>query len=243
MDRESAIRKVQKLLAVAQDGRGNENETERALAQAEALMRKFGLEQSEIIGTDAKAEFNWASDFAPYSWTEYRVKEIPLWYQWLATAVGTYTDTIVRIHSTSDLGLGVGFYGEQSDVLFAVWLQNYLRDVVRKTVDKQSLERGDKADFRKSMVLRICNRLRALRKERDVEFATAANSAGRTGTALTVVNDKLVRRDAEFGAQTYGKPKKVTIRSFSAAEAGREAGNRVGFSRPLQQNTTTRIAN
>ena len=40
MDKDWAIKKVQKLMAIANDGRGNENEAERALNQAEALMRK-----------------------------------------------------------------------------------------------------------------------------------------------------------------------------------------------------------
>ena len=48
MDKEQAIRKAQKLMAVAMDGRGNGHEAERALAQAETLMRKFGIEQAEI---------------------------------------------------------------------------------------------------------------------------------------------------------------------------------------------------
>ena len=48
MDKEQAIRKAQKLMAVAMDGRGNDHEAERALAQAETLMRKFGIEQAEI---------------------------------------------------------------------------------------------------------------------------------------------------------------------------------------------------
>jgi hypothetical protein len=48
MDKEQAIRKAQKLMAVAMDGRGNGHETARALAQAETLIRKFGIEQAEI---------------------------------------------------------------------------------------------------------------------------------------------------------------------------------------------------
>jgi hypothetical protein len=230
MNREDAIKKAQKLMAVAQDGRGNDNEAERALTQAEALMRKFGIEQAEIIAREAALDFDWISDFAPYSWTEYRVTRIPDWYQWIATSVGVYTDTIVRCHNKADLGLGVGFYGERSDVLFAVWLQTYLRDVVRRTVDRCGLGRAEKTDFRKAMVLRMCARLRTLRKERDAVFAEAKVGVG---TALMVLSTKLAKRDAEFGAQTYGKSKKVEVRSGNAAEMGYEAGNTVGFNRPL----------
>ena len=56
MDKEQAIRKAQKLMAVAMDGRGNGHEAERALAQAETLMRKFGIEQAEIASTRAASD-------------------------------------------------------------------------------------------------------------------------------------------------------------------------------------------
>lgn len=229
MDRETAMRKAQKLMGMATDGRGNEQEAETALRQAEFLMRKFGLEQSEVVASKASATFDWGTDFAPYSWTDYRVTSVPSWYQWIATAVANFTDTIVKLHSKADLGLGVGFYGEVSDVAFAVWLQTYLRDAVRKTVERQTdLARSEKADFRKAMVLRLTARMRDLRAEREEVFKTSG-----TGRALVIVNDKLAKRDAEFGAQTYGKAKRVELRSGAAAARGREAGDRVGFNRPI----------
>lgn len=244
MDRETAMRKAQKLMGMATDGRGNEHEAETALRQAESLMRKFGLEQSEVVASKASVTFDWGTDFAPYSWTDYRVTSVPLWFQWIATAVGTFTDTIVKLHSKADLGLGIGFYGESSDVAFAVWLQLYLRDTVRKTVERQTdLGRSEKADFRKAMVLRLCSRMKTLRRERDAEFKAAVNSRGEVGTALVIINDKLAKRDAEFGAQTYGKAKKVELRSAAASARGHEAGNKVGFNRPVgNSNNDRRIA-
>lgn len=234
MNRDEAISKAKKLMAMATDDRGNEHEAERALAQAEAIMRKFGIEQAEVIAQEAKAGFDWATDFSPYSWTEYRVTRVPDWYQWIATSVAYFTDTIVKIHSKADLGLGVGFYGERGDVAFAVWLQTYLRDVVRKTTEKQrDLDRSQKADFRKAMTTRLCGRLRELRAERDVEFGAAQDSQGRTGTALVVVNNKIAMRDQEFGAQKYGKSKQIKYKSMEATQRGRDAANSVGFHRPL----------
>lgn len=235
MNREDAIKKAQKLMAVAQDGRGNDNEAERALSQAEFLMRKFGIEQAEVVGSAAKADFDWTSDFAPYGVARQPAKSVPKWYQFISTGVATFTDTIVRLHYDRERGYGVGFYGERSDVMFAVWLITYLRDNVWKEVQKAKKDhphwgKTDTEDFRKAMAIRLSTRMRVLRKERDEVFATSG-----TGTALVVVSDKLARRDAEFGGQQYDKSK-VEARNHEAANAGRAAGDRVGFNRPVAGN-------
>jgi hypothetical protein len=234
MNREDAIKKAQKLMAVAGDGRGNDNEAERALAQAEALMRKFGIEQAEVVGA-ASQGFDWANDFAPYGVPRQPAKSVPLWADFVAVGVAIFTDTIVRKHYKADKGYGHGFYGERSDVMFAVWLQTYLRDIVWREVKKAAKEHGwgrvESEDFRKAMSTRLQARMKALRAERDKEFAAAVDSRGETGTALVIVSDKLVKRDAEFGEQKFGKTQQVSVRSASAIAAGREAGNRVGFNR------------
>jgi len=233
MDREAAIKKAQKLMAVAQDGRGNENEAERALSQAEFLMRKFGIEQAEVVGSAAKVDFDWCNDFAPYGVPRQPAKSLPLWSQFVAVGVAIFTDTIVRQHYSAEKGYGFGFYGERSDVMFAVWLFTYLRDNVWKEANKAKKQnptwgRTDTEDFRKAMSTRLQARMKTLRKERDVAFKAAG-----TGTALVVVSDKLARRDAEFGEQKFGQGKKVEARNYSAAQAGFNAGDRVGFSRPV----------
>lgn len=237
MNREDAIKKAQKLMAVAQDGRGNENEAERALNQAEALMRKFGIEQAEVVGTTASVDFDWTNDFAPYGVPRQPAKSVPMWSQFVAVGVAIFTDTIVRSHYNREKGYGFGFYGERSDVMFAVWLFTYLRDTVWKEVKKAAKENGwgrvESEDFRKAMSTRLQVRMKQLRKERDAEFAAAKNSAGQTGTALVIVSDKLVKRDAEFGEQKFGKAQPHQARSYDASRAGREAGDRVGFNRVI----------
>jgi len=109
MLREDAIKKAQKLMAVAQDGRGNENEAERALAQAEFLMRKFGIEQAEVVGSAARVDFDWTNDFAPYGVPRQPAKSCPTWADWVAVGVAVFTDTIVRRHYNPERGYGWGF--------------------------------------------------------------------------------------------------------------------------------------
>lgn len=237
MDKDQAIRKAQKLMAVAMDGRGNENEAERALAQAEALIRKFGIEQAEIASTQAASDFDWADAFHAYGPPRNPAKSCPRWFQIISTGVANFTDTIVRMHYDAAQGYGVGFYGDRADTLFAQWLVGYLKSSVWEALNvahRQHPEwsRSEMEDFRKGMAVRLSSRMQNLRHERDTEFATAATARG-IGKALVLVTDKLARRDVEFGAPKY-KNSRITVRDMNAAHKGSLAGDRVGFAKPVQ---------
>ena len=236
MDKDQAIRKAQKLMAVAMDRRGNENEAERALAQAETLIRKFGIEQAEIATTEAANDFDWADAFHAYGTSQNPAKSCPKWFQIISTGVATFTDTIVRMHYDSTLGYGVGFYGDRTDTLFAQWLIGYLKDSVwsaLKSAQKIHPDWGriEAEDFRKAMAGRLSFRMETLRRERDAAFAAASNGKV-VGTALVLINDKLEKRDAEFGAPVY-RSMHIGVRDKVAGNKGRLAGDRVGFSKPV----------
>jgi len=236
MDKDQAIRKTQKLMAVAMDDRGNRNEAERALAQAEALIRKFGIEQAEIASTEAASDFDWADAFHAYGPPQNPAKSCPKWFQIVSTGVATFTDTIVRLHYDTTRGYGVGFYGDRADTLFAQWLAGYLKDSVwaalnRARKDHPEWSRIEAEDFRKAMAVRLSSRMKDLRRERDAEFAAAPGRQG-AGTALVLVNDKLTRRDAEFGTPKY-KSSRIAMRDPTAAHKGSLAGDQVGFAKPL----------
>ena len=236
MDKDQAIRKTRKLMAVAMDDRGNRNEAERALAQAEALIRKFGIEQADIASTEAAVDFDWANAFHAYGAPQNPARSCPRWFQIISTGVATFSDTIVRLHYDAALGCGVGFYGDRADTLFAQWLVGYLKDSVRAALnharkDHPKWSRIEAEDFRKAMAVRLSARMRNLRRERDTEFAAAPSRRG-AGTALALVNQKLTRRDAEFGTPKY-KSSRIAMRDPTAAHKGSLAGDQVGFAKPL----------
>ena len=237
MDKDQAIRKAQKLMAVAMDGRGNDNEAERALAQAETLIRKFGIEQAEIASAEASMDFEWADAFHAYGPPQNPARSCPRWFQIISTGVATFTDTIVRLHYDTAQGYGVGFQGDRADTLFAQWLVGYLKSNVWAALagarkDHPEWGRSEAEDFRKAMAGRLSTRMRDLRRERDVAFSAAPNRRG-TGTALVLVTDKLARRDALFGTPKY-KNARVDLRDQTAAHKGRLAGDQLGFAKPLQ---------
>jgi hypothetical protein len=238
VDKDQAIRKAQKLMAVAMDGRGNENEAERALAQAETLIRKFGLEQADIASTQVGADFDWADAFHAYGPPKNPAKSCPKWFQIISTGVATFTDTIVRLHYEPTQGYGVGFYGDRADTLFAQWLVGYLKSSVWEALNlahRQHPEwgRSEMEDFRKGMAVQLSSRMQTLRRERDEAFAAAASTQG-TGTALVLVTEKLAQRDAEFGSPKY-KQARIMVRDQTAAQKGSLAGDKIGFAKPIQE--------
>ena len=122
MDINRAKEKVAKLLRLAKNDAATENEAERALAQAEALMREHGFEQNDVLEGKGNHSFMWGSQFSAYGNKYHQAKTLPQWYSYLCVGVAKFTDTIVRSHRNVELGRGVGFYGEQGDIDLAVCL-------------------------------------------------------------------------------------------------------------------------
>lgn len=238
-DKDSIRSKIAKLLAVAQDGRGNEFEEEAALRQAEKLMRKHNIDVAELQDrTGTKPIYNWKSVMIPAG-APLPVKSSPLWFGMLISAIGRFTDCKVAYANPGyQYGICAKFSGDEVDVEYAGWLCKHLRDHVRSQSRAFVGSKADRESFRKAFCLRIDERMRALLKERKAALEAAKTS---TGTALVVVTEKLALRDAEFGVQTYAKPRRFGLRSDGAA-AGRSAADRANFNRPLSGQQQARLA-
>lgn len=235
MDKNRAKEKIRKLLAMASDKAASETEAEIAIRQAEAIMRTFGIEEAEIRNATRNSanSLNWDSSFTAYGAERQPALSIPEWYDYIAVGVAVFTDTIVKRHYHNELGFGHAFYGEESDVVFAVWLAEYLKKVVWVNVRKlKGFTRPEKNDFRKAMAGRLQARMKQLRKERNAVFKDAESVNGK-GTALIIVGEKLALRDEQFGAPTY-EERAFTLRSLAAHAAGLDAANSVNLNKPIE---------
>ena len=236
---ESVKEKIAKLMAMGTDGRGNEFEAEIALRQAEALMRKHGIDAAMLQdSTGAKPIYNWKSVYVPVN-PRRAVKDAPLWFGWVIVGVGRFTDTKVAYGYAGEHGLCAKFSGDEVDVEFAVYLCKHLRDECRNL---SSLLTGaaERETFRRGYALRVKNRMSAMRRERDEALREAVTS---TGTALVVVENKLALRDEQFGKQEYGRARRCGHGggSFDAYAAGRAAGDRASFARPVGHSSQARL--
>lgn len=227
--REAAKARVAKLMAMAGHERSNEHEADAALRMAAKLMRLHNIEQAEVLAASGKAvSYEWATVLVPADPKRPMATE-PLWLGRLALSIARFTDTIARWASHSEYGKCIRFQGEATDVEYAVWLCKRLRDVVRAESGRLRQGRSAAASFRFGMTSRLGERMKELKAAGDAELAEAVTSAG---TALAIVETKKAMRDEQFGPQLHRR-RTARVRDNDAREAGRAAGDRVNFNRPL----------
>ena len=219
--------RINKLLAMANDARGNEHENEVAMRMAERLMRQHNIELADLEASTGKAAtYVWSSVTVavaecakPASWR-------PLWIGFLSMGVAKFTDCKDAWVQDATYGHCIQFSGDATDLEYAAWLFKRLRDV--GYAESRKLPGAHRETFRKSYAIRLQERMRVLRIERDAAMQAAVTT---TGTALMVVNNKLALRDAEFGRQRE-KNSRVKLGTQGFRE-GRAAADRANFNRPL----------
>lgn len=241
-DRERALEKVRKLLAMANDGRGNINEAEIAAKQAAALMAKHNIEAAEAQLQDLMSdEPDLAQEFADAGYyhptTMATVKSIPKWVGMLAVGIAKLTQVKVDGAKLPTGQMRVRFSGYTTDVVFAKWLLPILCRAVYNEALNQFGDDGRQAReaFRHFAASQIQARLYAMRKEQDQQLQTMGN-----GTALVVIDRKAQAIAEAFGAQSVKKVTRKTTSCTDAAQAGRLFGSQVNIpaARPLNGITT-----
>jgi len=231
---DNVVTKLRKLLAMGQDGRGNENEAETALRQAEALMRKHGLELSDV-NTAADIGYDFHRELMEL---EHGVK-VPIWINLLAAGIESFTDTvfhIVQIRAPYADNLKVQrvlFCGVREDVMLASWLLRYLMEAIDKERKRDNV--GVHVDtYRKAAAGSLQRRMFVLREERNVAF-----QAG-TGTALVVVDQKKAAVSEKFGSS---KQQEIVSKGASdIAAKGRAAGERITLNQQVTNETREAIS-
>lgn len=225
-DRDAAREKIEKLMAMANDGRGNEFEAEAALRQAEKLMRKHGIGAAELQErTGTKPIYSWGAILVPAGAPK-PISTTVSWFGTIGVGIAKFTDTIVRWERHPLHGMCLSFKGDAFDVEFAVWLAKHLRDDARRQSAAFLGSRAEKEDFRVAYASRVQARMVEAVAERRRAYASA-------GTALVVVNTKIAMRDEHFGGgNRFSRGKGRRMGSY-AQEAGRAAGDRAGINRPI----------
>ena len=219
--------RIKKLLAMANDSRGNEHENETAMRMAERLMRQHNIDVADLeASTGKKTIYNWRSVIIPVGEKAKPCNWSPMWMGFLGVGVGRFTDCRASWMDHPEFQRCMKFEGDETDIEYAAWLFKMLRD--HGYSESKSVVGNHRETFRKAYALRLCERMTQLRKERDVAMKEAVT---KTGTALMVVQNKLALRDAEFGKQKIRNQRtKFASQGFNQ---GRAAAERVNFNRPI----------
>lgn len=237
-ERESVIRRIQKLLAIANDNRANEHEAAAAAGQAEKLMRKFNVDFAQEIAADVRKghgeNMTTADVVATAKDNGTPSERVPGWAQWIAVAVADMHDCGARSQYTitsKGQEACIRFYGYATDVKVAAWTYEYLIKTVnalckRFRKDPRYIAGGRVVmnSYRNGMATGILNTIKAITEERHREQQQEVASR-----ALVVVKQHAITE--KFGEFKYESRESVARFDASAFHSGREAGKQIDVTR------------
>lgn len=207
MTQDKLLDKIRKLLAVANDDRGNEHECASAAAMAAKLMAKHNLEMADVIAEELTKDDSIVGEFIDEPNYD---KKVPHWYNILGTCIGQTMDCVCRQQwQISPKGRKVGFQllGYKEDVEVGRWLFNYILIQINKltseawntrAVEIKLAKRRDpwaserrtfKDRYRYGVVLGITKRIREL-YAREQEAKSEIRTSN--GTSLVAIKQKRI---------------------------------------------------
>lgn len=241
-DKDRAMEKIRKLLAMGTDGRGNIHEAEAAMRQAQALMRKFQIDSVEEVLSDLKGGKDTQQDSdGPFAYpSKNRPTKIPAWVGIVAVGVGRLTTCKVDIIMESTRGARVRFSGYGPDVQFSLWLYRFFIEAIHRLACEAVTSRGERESFRFGAASMIQARIARMVSEQEAADRAEQEAAqrvaiGAMSTALVIVAAKKQAVAEHFGEQSG---KQVKRESNDAHRAGVDAGSRLNIptARPLSTN-------
>ncbi len=226
--RQTALRRIQKLkaLAASEEANGNQHAAESAARIAAKLMVAHAIAQAEV---------DCPIDDDPMIRHRTRTGQQKVWRRTLFHAVARANNCTSSYTPGSDL---VYFYGTHSDIEIAEYLAVYLASEVQRAADRhiRATRRrygytpsGERNSFCRSAVDALWHRLEAMRREA-VEEAREEHGEATVGNALVVLKNKLAR--ANDFANSFGLGKGRSTR-YSHNSAGAAAGNSMNINKGL----------
>jgi hypothetical protein len=230
-DRADIIRRIQALQAKTLANGCTEAEALAAASLAGKLLVEHGLAMTDIQIQERKD-----CERGDIKTGRKRSHEI----QYCVMAIGVFCDC-----KAWKSGGNYSFFGFPEDVQTAIWLYNMIfasmgHELARykatyPTGDKGRSKRQSHA-FLLGMANRVAQRLRAMKREQDVQTQAS------TGRALVVVKGAVVASEfAKTGMRLGKSGGQTSSRDYNAYSAGQRAGDRVGFNRPVSHGGAIRM--
>jgi hypothetical protein len=232
-NQEAILRRIAKLLAIAQDDRANPEEAAAAAGMAERIMRKYQIENADVIVASLKAgnDMETADSVATAKTNGTKVERTPPWAQWLAVAIAGLNNTGARNTLMADGQAGIRFYGFKADVQVAKFMFDYLVATTnrlcvqyRSSVEYQIGGRRVMNSYRQGVSMGI---LAAVRKQTQAKTAEAQTSS--SGTSLMVVKQQAIAE--RFGSVFKTKTGKSSVSRGDSFAKGYVDGRSVDVNR------------
>lgn len=231
LERNKILAKIKALLAKTVDNGCTEAEAMAALAMAQSMMDAYEVTEDDIKLKDEEANIEQSEMRDPN-----RIR------RYLAVSIARFTDTKVWEHSTKI----IKFCGTKSDTEFAVWLLETLAQFVMKELANHLWKIYKEVDdtnrrwhingFVFGCTRRIAERLNELH-EASRQKATANRNA-----LVVAKQDLIVRKMQEIGINLRTPRKRGSRYVSDSYAAGKAAGDKATFGRPVHgQQVTLRL--
>lgn len=230
LDLEAVMRRVRKLLAIAEDSRADSNEAAAAARMAESVMRKYQIEHAEVLmaSLNAGKDDIFAEAFVSGALKEDgRAESVKAWASWLAVGVANLNDCQARFAWTPELGKCLRFTGYAADVQISQYMYEF---IVRAMISAANQYRKDTVcnraeanSFRQGYIVACYNQLKRALADKKQEMAQQS-----TSRALVLVKSQAVAK--HFGEVTYSKGK-TRSRQGDAYQDGKEQGSKLDVTR------------
>jgi hypothetical protein len=226
-NKEAVLRRVQKLLAIAQDSRANEHEALAAARQAETIMRRYQIDHADVIATSIKRGEDLGTEDVVVTAKDNgtAVEKVPSWCSFLAVRIGELHDCPIRfarVSTKKGLEQAVRFHGYTADVKVAGWMLQYLVDTVNRLCKEYRKHpryitggRSVMNAYRHGVVQGIMNSLVALKREKDAEMQVAVASR-----ALVVVKANAIKE--QYGDFSYRKANTKIADDYAFSDGARD---------------------
>lgn len=221
---DNVLRRIAKLLAIAQDDRANPHEAAAAAGQAERIMRKYQIENADLIKVQLKNDPNataTADCVANAKTNGTKAESVPPWANWISTAVAQLNECGALIVRHADGNVGIRFYGYTADVTVAKYMFDYLVATINRlakaykdTDDYRINGRGVLTTYRKGVSMGILSQLNKQQAQKTAEQAATVV----TGTSLMVVKQQVLAE--KFGEAVFKTKKSKTKIDHSADSFG-----------------------
>lgn len=241
-DMAGVMRRIAKLLAIAQDSRGDANECAAAARMAESVMRKYQIEHADVLMTELNkgdAESFADEDVGSSLNPDGRSSEASGWAGILAVHVAKLHDCQARFVRTLKYGKTLRFSGFAVDAQVARATYHYLvtqmKHATKQWASQQyGASRAVTEAFRRGYCASLGASLKSALEAKQREMQEASSSR-----ALVIVKADAVAK--HFGTVRYSKAGSYRTSQGDAYSSGREEGRKVDVTRRSVGNSSSAI--
>ena len=225
---DSILRRIEKMLAIANCPGADPNEAAAAAGMAERIMRKYQIEQSDVLIASLKRGEGMEQEdvLATAKTNGTKVERVPLWANQISVPVGKLCEVQGCITRNRNDETCIRFFGFGADVKMASWMFSYLVETVNllcinfRNNDPRYTMYGRKAvnSYRQGVAHGIIVQLNYLILEKQKEQKT-------TGQELVIAKEAAI--EDFFGIKTKTKAISSKVSRGSSYHDGVVDGKKV----------------